>query len=204
MNEVENRIESLGKARLMGRYLSGTPEWHAARHGIGGSTIGTICGVNTYQTRADALESVLGLAEPIVPNLAMRMGTVFEDGIRKLWSEDNWHRVVYQTGTWQSLENPFWKANPDGLIRDADGTLSILEIKFSQAQALPQTWVYQVHWYMMLLGINKAVIVQLRGNKMIQHDIDADQSIFDQMRAEAALFEKEINEWHTSSTTTNQ
>lgn len=198
MNEVENRVESLGKARIMGRYLSGTPEWHAARAGIGGSTIGTICGVNTYQTRADALQSVLGLAEPIVPNIPMRLGTAFEDGIRKVWAEDNWHRVVYQTGTWQSLENPFWKANPDGIIRDADGELSILEIKFSQGQSVPQTWIYQVHWYMMLLGLSKAVIVQCRGNKLIQHDIIADQSIFDEMRAEAALFEKEINAWHTS------
>lgn len=198
MNEVEKKIEALGKAKLMGRYLSGTPEWHAARHGIGGSTIGTICGVNTYQTRADALQSVLGLAEPIVPNMPMRLGTAFEDGIRKVWAEDNWQFTVYQTGTWQSVENPFWKANPDGIILDGLGDLLILEIKFSQASEMPKTWVYQVHWYMMLLGLSRAIIVQCKGNKLIQHNITADETIFDEMRAEAALFEKDVTQWHTS------
>jgi putative phage-type endonuclease len=194
MNEIENRVESLGKARLMGRYLSGSPEWHSARHGIGGSTIGTICGVNTYQSRTDALESILGIAPPIVPNIPMRLGTAFEDGIRKVWSEDHWELTVYQTGTWQSLENPFWKANPDGIIRDGLGDLSILEIKFSQASEVPKTWIYQVNWYMMILGLSKATIVQCKGNKLIQHDIAADPVIFDEMRAEAALFEKEVKE----------
>lgn len=194
MNEVESRVESLGKAHLLGHFESNSPEWHLARAGIGGSTIGTICGVNTYQTRSDALESVLGLSEPIIPSLPMRMGTKFEPAIRELWTEDNWQYHVVQTGTWQSTENPFWKANPDGIIRDGNGNLLILEIKFSQAQTMPETWNYQVHWYMMLLGLNKAIIVQCRGNKLIEHHIDADQSIFDQMRAEAALFEKEVKE----------
>lgn len=193
MNEIELRVEALSKAMLIGHYESGSPEWLEARAGIGGSDIGTICGVNRYQTREQLLESRLSGSESVIePNLAMRLGTAFEPAIRRLWAEDNnqWLTVV-ETGTWQSLENPYWKANPDGLIRWVDGEIGILEIKNSQAATMSDSWLYQVNWYLMVLGLRRAVLVQCKGNKFVEYSIEANVNIQAEMRAAARLFEKE-------------
>ena len=193
MNEIETRVEALGKAMLIGTYESGSPEWHEARAGIGGSDIGTICGVNRYQTRTELLQSRQnGTQSLIEPNLAMRLGTAFEPAIRRLWLEDNydWLTVV-ETGTWQSQENPYWKSNPDGLIRWNDGEIGILEIKNSQAPTMSDAWLYQVNWYLMVLGLRRAVLVQCKGNKFIEFSIEANVNIQQEMRAAATLFEKE-------------
>jgi predicted phage-related endonuclease len=193
MDEIEKRVEDLAKAMCIGYFESGSPEWHVARAGIGGSDIGTICGVNRYQTRADLLKTRQEPAgDVLVPNLAMRLGTAFEAPIRRLWTEDNsqWLHVV-ETGTWQSLENPFWKANPDGLIRWNDGEIGILEIKNSMAREMSPSWLYQVNWYLMVLGLRRAVLVQCQGNKFVEYSIEADINIQAEMRAAATLFEKE-------------
>ena len=195
MNEIENRIESTGRAMLLGHFESGSPEWHAARAGIGGSDIGTICGINRYQTRDELLESaVRGSKGMIEPNLAMRMGTAFEPAIRRLWAEDHPDLKVIETGTWHSVTNPFWTANPDGIIKDHDGELSILEIKFSQARELPESWVYQVQWYCMVLGLTHATIVQCSGNKLIEHKIKANVFLQLEMQDAATKYERELRE----------
>jgi putative phage-type endonuclease len=195
MNEIENRVESLNKAFVLGHFENGSEEWLQARDGIGGSDIGTICGINQYKTRQNLLEERLSLTKTVLkPNLPMRLGTAFEPAIRRLWAEDNKQFLtVEETGTWESLENPYWKANPDGLIRWTDGEIGILEIKFSQAPKMPESWLYQVNWYLMLLGLRKAILVQCKGNKFIEHSITANINIQAEMRIAAGLFEKEVN-----------
>ena len=194
MNEIEARVESTGKAFLIGHYESGSPEWHEARAGIGGSDIGTVMGVNRYKTRQQLLESrISGLEDITEPNLAMRLGTAFEPAIRRLWAEENSQWLhVFETGTWQSMENPYWKANPDGLILWRDQEIGILEIKNSMARDLPETWVYQVQWYLQILGLRKGIIVQCMGNKFVEHEINADVYLQTEMRAAAKLFEEEV------------
>lgn len=195
MNEIENRIETTGRAILLGHFESGSPEWHAARAGIGGSDIGTICGINRWQTRQDLLESAVSGSKGIIePNLAMRMGTAFEPAIRRLWAEDHPEVEVVETGTWRSLANPFWTANPDGIIKDREGNLSILEIKFSQARELPESWVYQVQWYCMILGLPSATIVQCSGNKLLEHHIKANVFLQLEMQDAATNYERELRE----------
>ena len=195
MNEIENRIETTGRAILLGHFESGSPEWHEARAGIGGSDIGTICGINRWQTREDLLESaVSGSKGMIEPNLPMRMGTAFEPSIRRLWAEDHPELTIVETGTWRSVVNPFWTANPDGIIRDHEGELSILEIKFSQARELPESWVYQVEWYCMVLGLTHATIVQCSGNKLFEHKIKANVFRQLEMQDAAIKYERELRE----------
>jgi putative phage-type endonuclease len=194
MNEIETRIESMGFAKLIGHFENGSPEWLEARSGIGGSDIGTICGVNPYKSREDLLQERLSDSTTVlVPNLPMRLGTALEPSIRRLWAEDNEAFLsVVETGTWQSTENPFWKANVDGIIVYKDGRLGILEIKFSQAPKLSDSWLYQVNWYLMLLGLESAILVQLRGNKFAEYEIKADAELQETMKLAARLFEEEV------------
>lgn len=194
MDEVESRIESLGKARLLGHFEHASEDWHNARAGIGGSDIGTILGVNPYKTRQMLLEERLsGSRGVLMPNLAMRLGTEFEPAIRRVWAEENWHSYsVTETGTWQSNENPLWKANPDGILIANNKNLGILEIKNSMARDLSETWVCQVNWYMMTLGLNFGVIVQCKGNKFVEYPLEGDINLQNDMRAAALAFEREL------------
>jgi putative phage-type endonuclease len=192
MNELEQAIANKGTGILIGHFANQSPEWHAARAGIGGSDIGTIMGVNRYKTRQQLLDERINGTEPFKPNLAMRMGTHFEAGIKTIWAEDNatW-LSVHETGTWQSAVNPFWKANPDGIIQWATGEMGILEIKYSMTTTMPQTWAYQVQWYLMILGLDRGIIVQCQAQKLIEHVIDADEKLQAQMREAADTFEIE-------------
>jgi putative phage-type endonuclease len=178
MNELDKKLEQLGRGRLFGYYENQSPEWLEARAGIGGSDIGTILGSNPYKTREELLHEKRFGAEPLKPNLAMRMGTKFEAGIRELWAEDNatW-LTVHQTGTWQSLAQPEFKANPDGIIEWGTGELGLLEIKYSQARELPSYWYWQVNWYLSLLGLKRGIIVQCSGSKLLEHVIELDSDV---------------------------
>lgn len=196
MNVKEIEVLNLGEATLVGHFENGSPEWLQAREGVGGSDIGTICGVNNFKTRDELLAEKLDPHfRPEPPSLPMRLGTEFEAGIRKLWAERNsGFLAVWETGTWQSTRNAAFKANPDGLIAWANGELGILEIKYSQARELPQSWVYQVNWYLAVLGLHQGIIVQCSGNKFIEHYVGRDETLIKRMFDEA---EKYLNEMET-------
>jgi putative phage-type endonuclease len=178
MNEIDKKIEQLGRARLFGYFENQSPEWLEARAGIGGSDVGTILGENPYKTRQELLLEKRFGAEPLIPNLAMRMGTKFESGIRELWAENNasW-LTVHETGTWQGVDQPEFKANPDGIIEWGIGWLGLLEIKYSQTREVPRYWYWQVNWYLSLLGLKRGIIVQCSGNKLLEHVIDLEPDV---------------------------
>jgi predicted phage-related endonuclease len=182
MNELDDKIQQLGRARLFGYFENQSPEWLEARAGIGGSDVGTILGENQYKTRQELLNEKRFGAEPLIPNLAMRMGTKFESGIRDLWAEDNatW-LTVHETGTWQGVANPEYKGNPDGIIEWATGELGLLEIKYSQAREVPSYWYWQVNFYLSLLGLKRGIIVQCSGNKLLEHVIDLEPDVEEYM-----------------------
>jgi putative phage-type endonuclease len=173
---TEQLVEDLGKAIMLGRWRSGTPEWHEARNaGIGGSDIGAIIGVNPYKTFEDVLNDKLGTGQEVVPNMAMKMGTYLESGIRRLWHDENREWLdVYDTGTWQSTTNARWIANPDGLIQWHDGKLGILEIKYTARKwdTLPLYYEAQVLWYLNVLGLTKGILVQANGHNLTEWDVE--------------------------------
>jgi predicted phage-related endonuclease len=194
MHELEEVVQEAGHARLIGHYESGSPEWLEARKGVGGSDIGTILGVNVFKTRAELMAEHLDPNyEAPAPSLPMKLGTAFENGIRTLWAENmGAFCSVVETGTWQHVANPEFKANPDGLINFHNGEIAILEIKYSMARELPQSWVCQVNWYMAILGLTKATIVQCAGNKFIEHNLTLDTDLAERMFNEARNYLAEM------------
>jgi putative phage-type endonuclease len=193
---TEDKVEALGKAVMMGRWRSNTPEWHEARKGIGGSDIGAICGVNRWKSAEDLLAEKLDPDHKgITANLAMRMGTVFENPIRQLWKEDNADFLdVHGTGTWQSLVNPIWKANPDGLIQYHNGDLGILEIKYTARKwtEVPEYYRLQVLWYMHVLGVEDAILVQATGHTLTEWRIDYDEETIANVLRHVEAFENRM------------
>jgi predicted phage-related endonuclease len=111
------------------------------------------------------------------PSMIMRLGTAFEQPIQELWVEENkdW-LTAHNTGTWQSVKHPQFRANPDAIIEWADGSLGILEIKFSRnpMNELPPMYRDQVMWYLHVLGLKKAVLVAVAAGDLVEHEIEYD------------------------------
>jgi hypothetical protein len=110
--------------------------------------------------------------------MAMKLGTVFEQPIQDLWvSENSDWLTAHNTGTWASVSEPRFKANPDAIIEWADGSLGILEIKFSRnpMNELPPHYKDQVMWYMHVLGLEKGILVAVANGEMVEHEIEYDQ-----------------------------
>jgi len=173
MTNHESRIQT---ATLIGKFTPGSIEWHTARRGVGGSDIGTILGLNPWQSAYRLWAVRTGqITEDSHPSLAMELGTYLEPFIRDTWAKENApFLTVHETGTWQSNSNPNFKANPDGLIEWADGELGILEIKYSSRfwDELPPAYLAQVNWYLHVLGLKRAVLVALTAGQMREFVID--------------------------------
>lgn len=189
---IDQQIELLGHAKLLGYFTHDSEEWHEARKGVAGSLVGSLMGHNPWRSAYTAYYEYLGeLPRDTAPSMAMKLGTVFEKPIQDLWVSENadW-LTVHNTGTWQSTSNPAFKANPDGIIQWVDGSLGILEIKFSRnpMNELPPHYRDQVMWYMHVLGLRKAILVAVANGDMVEHEIDYDPDYAAQLESTANEF----------------
>lgn len=175
---IDQQIEQLGHAKLLGYFQHDSAQWHEARKGVAGSLIGSLMGNNPWRSAYTAYYEYLEqLPRDSAPSMAMKLGTIFEEPIRELWVEENkdW-LTAHSTGTWQSVKYPAFRANPDAIIEWADGSLGVLEIKFSRnpMNELPPHYRDQVMWYMHVLGLTKGILVAVANGDMVEHEIDYD------------------------------
>jgi len=188
---ITDAIESLGAAKFIGSFESGSPEWHAARAGIGGSDVGVILGKSQFKspyTLWCEKSNLLGDTDSTIP---MRLGTALEPAIRQFFINENkdW-LTVHETGTWESTESDWMKANPDGIIEWADGTLGVLEIKHSATYVteIPESWKLQVLWYLMVLGLKRGVVCAVIGGRYTEFEVLWDESLVQQMKTAVWAF----------------
>jgi len=188
---ITEAIESVGAAKFIGSFESGSPEWHAARAGIGGSDIGVILGKSQFKspyTLWCEKSNLLGDTDSTIP---MRLGTALEPAIRQFFINENkdW-LTVHETGTWQSTESDWMKANPDGIIEWADGTLGVLEIKHSATYVteIPESWKLQVLWYLMVLGLKRGVVCAVIGGRYTEFEVVWDESLVEEMKTAVWAF----------------
>lgn len=169
----------INDAELVGTYESGSTEWHEARAaGIGGSEIGTIMGLNQWESAFSLWAKRTGqIPNPPVENWAVRFGNAFELPILSLWAEEHPEYTVFTTGTYRWGKHPHMIANPDALARhDETGEWLVVEIKTARMgwDKVPPQYVAQVQHYMQVLGISRAVIAAVAGWNYEEHWIDAD------------------------------
>jgi putative phage-type endonuclease len=190
--EITQKIEALGFAKYLGTFEPGTPEWHEARKGLGGSDIASVMDKNPYKSAYTLFMEKTGLIDSnIEPTMAMKMGTAFEPIIRELFHQNNWEWLrVHETGTWASVEEPRSVANPDGIIEWDDGSLGVLEIKFSRMywDKLPEHYNVQVQHYLSVLGLKRGVVVAVAGGDWKEFDVVRDDSLIDTMKRRVEAF----------------
>lgn len=178
--DLKDVIEEIGSAKFIGSFKSGSPEWHAARAGIGGSDIGVIMGKSQFKSPYTLWAEKSNLLDDTSSTIPMRLGTALEPAIREFFQEENkdW-LTVHETGTWQSTEFDWMKANPDGIIEWADGSLGVLEIKHSATYVseIPESWKYQVLWYLMVLGLKRGVVCAVIGGRYTEFEVLWDESL---------------------------
>lgn len=208
---IDHQIEKLGSGRLLGYFDHDSDEWHEARKGVAGSLVGALMGHNPWRSAYTAYFEYLGELprDSNGPSMAMKLGTVFEQPIQELWvSENKEWLTAHNTGTWASVRNPQFKANPDAIIEWADGSLGVLEIKFSRnpMNELPPHYYDQVMWYMHVLGLKKGILVAVANGELVEHEIVYDYDYAMQLEEMANSFLRHVEqrqppEWDGSQST---
>ena len=159
-------------------FENGTPEWHEVRaDGIGGSEVGTIMGLNRWESAYYLHHLKTGDLPPKeLDSFPADLGNILEPVIMgpllKLKHPD-WE--VFTTGTYQHETLPYLHANPDGLAK-VEGEWIIVEAKTSRNywSEVPAQYIAQVQHYMNVMGLKRAVIIGLVAMDWVEYWIDAD------------------------------
>ena len=138
-------------------------EWLEHRkHGIGGSEVATILGLNPWETPYQLWRRKKGLDAPKEETFAMKAGHYLEDAVSQFWADATGREVIKSSaGDWLfvNTEKQFLRASPDRTYWESgqpknDNNKSILECKTTQmtidADDLPKHWFCQVQY---LLGV---------------------------------------------------
>ncbi len=160
---------ALAPAELLGHFRPGSPEWHAARaQGLGGSEIGAVLGLSSFESRFSLWHRKMGLIEPVDESPEMEWGKRLEPVILAKYTDTHPEFVtVDQGGTWRSIHEPFMVANPDLL-----GGRSAVEAKFSiygdgwgpsGSDEYPPGYRCQSIWYGIVCGLEYVDLCVLIG-----------------------------------------
>jgi putative phage-type endonuclease len=205
--------ETINGAKLLGVYESGSPEWHAARQfSVGGSEVGTILGLNPYESAYALWAKKTGKIEvEVKENWAIRFGKAFEEPILKLWQEEHPDWEVFATGTYQHPRYEFIHVNPDALARHREtGEWQILEVKTARStwESVPPAYTAQILHYMGTLDIRKGQIVALAGMTWNEYEVEySEEQVEIQLEAVLRFWMSVVNdmkpEWDGSESTYN-
>lgn len=185
--------DTFNDAIWMGMPESGSKEWHELRSGgIGGSEIGTIMGLNPFESAFGLWAKRTGqIPDPPIDNWSVRFGKAFEEPILKMWQTENPDWEVFLTGTWRHGKFPYLQANPDALAKHRKtGEWIVVEVKTSRAfwDGVPPAYRCQVLHYMDVLHLDRGVIVGVAGWNWEEHFIDRDDFEIETQRMHATRF----------------
>ena len=169
------------KPRLLGAYVPGSPEWHAARRWrIGGSEIAQVMGWSRFGSRDDLLAAKLNPVDK-PPSRAMLRGTLLEPAVLS-WGAAR-HGYQYadgSDGTYLHGVYDWAVFNPDALL--VDGPL--VEVKTTADRSgemgwgragtdqIPLYYRAQVAWGMAVLDLPETRLLCLHGATNGRPDLD--------------------------------
>lgn len=184
----------LGNAEFIGDFEPDTPEWHQLRlQGVGGSEIGTILGLNPYESAYTLWHKKKGLIQDSVSddNIAIFIGKSMETPILERYAAKHPELEIWVTGTWRNKEHGWMHANPDAIYKDKHtGRWGIIEIKTGRNPwlELPAGYKAQVQWYMQVFGWTEGRIIGIAGYQWEEHLVEQSQFEADVHRAAGKRF----------------
>jgi putative phage-type endonuclease len=190
--------EILETAISLGTFANQSPEWYALRNQpgvISGSEIGTILGLSPWVSAITLWAEKTGkLERSIVPNTAMRLGTLVEPAIRQLYMETHPEHTVVEVGTYAAKDAEWMHANPDAICLDENDEGYILEIKHTATywDSIPENYKAQVYWYMHVFGLRKAVFAVVNAGRYKEYELLWDDFEFDAILQQVNKFRKYV------------
>jgi putative phage-type endonuclease len=169
-------------AVFLAKLENGSPEWLTLRGtGIGGSEVGTILGLNPWESPFTLWAKKTARIDAQIPtNEAMEWGNRLEPVVLDKFAENHPEfEVLRDVGTWHHKDRPWHVANPDAVYREGD-TFGIIEVKTAQyedawADGVPRHYEAQVQHYLDAFGFSAAfVVVLFHGNRYREYEVLAD------------------------------
>lgn len=169
------------------------------KNGIGGSDIGAVLGLNPYKSPFDVYLEKTGQVEPVdlSDNQRVHFGNVLEKVVADEYERRTGFKVrkrnnaiVHKAVTWA-------RANID---RSVVGKNMVLECKTADkwtagnwgpdgSDQVPESYLVQVAWYMMILGYNRAdLAVLIGGNDFRIYHFERDSELERYIFERAAIF----------------
>jgi putative phage-type endonuclease len=179
---ITQKIERYNSARKFGEAQPGSAKWLQWRkEGITGSDISAITGLNPWKSCLTLFYEKTGQLKEQEATTRMMLGNYLEEGIANLFQDLNPNLKVYrELGTWAKVDAPVYRANPDGVIEDQLGNLSVLEIKHTSQywSEVPIHYQLQVMWYQYVLGLkNPATLVAVTGGDLKQFVVEYNETL---------------------------
>jgi putative phage-type endonuclease len=190
---ITQKIERYNSARLFGKAEAGSATWLKwRRESITGSDISSIVGLNPWKSALTLYYQKTGELQEQEATTRMMLGNYLEEGIANLFQDLNPNLKVYRDlGTFAKVDAPVFKANPDGVIEDQLGNLSILEIKHTSQwwNSVPMHYQLQVMWYQYVLGLkNPATLVAVTGGDLREFVVEYDETLIEKSLEAVNLF----------------
>lgn len=185
-------------------------EWLQHRQaGIGGSEVGTILGLNPYQSSIELFYDKLGEVEPKQENVPMFMGNYLEDKVAELYQyyENDSETMITNYNSGKKINKiqrvnyilgnkkyPFLLGNIDRM--QTHPFECIIEIKTISGFALnnwlsgiPAYFIAQLQAYMMITGINKSKLVMLKDGRNLEvYEIEENKELQNHIAEMAKAF----------------
>ena len=159
-------------------------EWlELRRTGIGGSDCAAALGMSKWKSQLGLWLEKTGQSEDIQESEALYWGTVLEPVLLKEFSKRTGKDAQPCPFMFQSVEHPWMLADLDGIVKEEDGSTSIIELKTANsfavndwADGVPVQYYLQVQHYMATVDLNRTYLcVLLGGNEFQIHEIDRDE-----------------------------
>ena len=166
-------------------------KWLNLRHqGIGSSEVGTLLGLNPFQTPYQLWRLKCGLDTPAPENTAMRRGHYMEDAVAQWWSDETGLQVIKASkGDWiiRSTERPYLMVSPDRTYwlsdHHSNDNKGILECKTTNRPVdkdhLPEHWFTQLQYQLGVAGLSKGHLAWIyAGRDFDSIEVDFDPDFF--------------------------
>ena len=181
---------------------SSREEWLKEREsGIGSSEVGTILGVNPFETPYQLWRRKRGLDEPKQETFAMKAGHYLEDAVSKFYADATGKEIIKSSSSdWiiVNSEKDFLRVSPDrtfwlpGLTK-SQSNKGILECKTTQREVdpynLPSHWVCQLQYQLGVAELEQGALAWLTmGREFGYVDMLFDKEFYEYMVGEVEKF----------------
>lgn len=141
-------------------------------NGIGSSEVGTILGVNPWETPYQLWRRKKGIDPPKEETFAMKAGHLLEDAVSKFWQDATGRKIIQaSSGDWLAIDEQrkYLRVSPDRTYwlseSRARGNKGILECKTTQktidAEEVPLSWFAQLQYQLGVMGYEKGSLAWL-------------------------------------------